>query len=88
MKRKFLSIIDTYWLSHIEYLEDLKYSITLNPSRDPFMEFEIASTKSFAEGLIPSMYNEMITYAINPSMKYGTYIIKNNDNVEEEKYVL
>jgi len=87
LKLKFLYIIDQYWLSHIEYLEDLKSSLTLGANDDPFKEFEKASNDAFAKYLIPSMYNEMLTYALNPSLQYGSYEIKELKS-EEEKHIL
>ena len=88
IKRKFLDIIDMYWLGHIEYLEDLKLSASFSMSSDPFKEFEVTSSRAFANELIPSMYNEMITYALNPNMKFGEYRISTISDEEEEKMLL
>ena len=86
-KLKFLYIIDQYWLSHIEYLEDLKSTLTLGAHDDPFKEFETASINAFTKFLIPSIYNEMLTYALNPNLPYGSYKIKEL-KTEEEKHTL
>ena len=88
IKKKILDIIDKYWLDHIEYLEDLKASMSVGMVNDPFKEYEVISTEAFANELIPSMYNEMITYALNPSWKYGSYKIDYSFKEEEEKYIL
>ncbi len=88
IKRKFLEIIDLYWLSHIEYLEDLKLSASFSMGSDPFKEYEVTCTRMFANELIPSMYNEMITYALNPEMKFGTYKMQTVEREDEEKLLL
>lgn len=83
IKRKFLDIIDVYWLTHIEYLEALKLNIAFSMrGNDPFKEYEVQSTRMFSTELIPAMYNEMLTYALNPSMKYGEYMMENVEPTE------
>lgn len=88
IKKKFLDIIDFYWLGHIEYLEDLRTNAPFNMSGNPFENFEQTSNKTFINELVPSLYNEMITYALNPNLKYGEYKINYLTNNEEEKIVL
>ena len=87
VRQKFLNVIDQYWLSHIEYLEDLRTTISINPIGDPYKEYEVESIKAFTKDLLPSMYNEMITYALRPTMKYGSYRIDYSFK-EEENQVL
>ena len=88
IKKKFLDIIDIYWLSHIEYLEGLRLTVSFSSSSDPFKEYEVASTRMFANEMIPCMYNEMITYALNPQMKFGTYQMQTATREDEDKLLL
>ena len=75
LKKKFLNIMDVYWIDHINSLEELKSS-NIIASEDSFKDYEYASTFKFYHEVIPSIYNEMLTYATNPDLKFGDYYMK------------
>ena len=76
LKKKFLNIMDVYWIDHINALNGLKSSNIIASVDDPFKDYEHAATFKFYNEVIPNMYNEMLTYATHPNMKFGDYLIK------------
>ena len=87
VKKKFLNVMDVYWIEHIDVLNGLKLSCSLSQTDDPFKTFEYKANDIFFDELIPAMYNEMLTYAFNPGMKFGTYQINYPQNIIEERQV-
>lgn len=84
IRTKMLKVIDDYWVSHMDYLNDLwkncvYYSYS---SMDPMELYERESYK-LLESMTSYVQNEMITYACIPSMSYGNYVVKEPE-VEEE----
>lgn len=92
LRIKYLHTIDTYWISHISELEDIRFSNTIGISEDPIKAFYIEANNVFYNTMFPCIYNEMITYATKPDLKYGEYSINNqNDSYDieyEEEYAL
>ena len=92
LRKKYLHVIDTYWISHITELEDIRLSNTVGVADDPLKSFQIEANNSFYNVMFPNIYNEMITYAVNPNLKYGEYIIQTNNSennfIEEENLSL
>ena len=84
VKANILSVIDIYWVEHINYLESLKSTVSVSIVNDPFADFQNRANETFAHKLIPAMYNEIITYAINPKLKFGDYQMKYPE-IEEEQ---
>ena len=84
---KLLNVIDLYWASHFDNLEYLKKKMTIGFGiNDVFKEYENEANEIFNKELMPSILNEMITYAANPNMKFGDYEItyyKENDPKEK-----
>ena len=76
LKRKLLNIIDVYWIDHINGLEALKSSNMVASLEDPFKDYETAANDKFYHEVIPNIYNEMITYATHPELKFGDYVMK------------
>ena len=80
LKKKFLNIMDIYWIEHINALEALKSSNIVASLDDPFKQYEYAAFDKFNLEVIPSIYNEMLTYATNPELKFGDYAINQSDS--------
>ena len=76
MKYKFLTILDDYWLDYVAGLDELRKTVSMGLEEDPFKKYEYESTDRFIKQMIPAIYNEMITYALNPTMKMGEYQIQ------------
>ena len=72
-KVKFLNVLDVYWQSQMKNLEDIKSNVANNYAVDTIKEYERLANLSFGKDLIPLMYNEMLTYACIPSLKFGEY---------------
>lgn len=85
LKIKLLNTIDVYWISHIDTLEDLKKNAYISTSQDPFKDYEQAATEDFANKLLPTILNELITYASNPKLKFGEYEMKHATSMVEPK---
>ena len=85
MKIKLLNVIDVYWVSHIETLEDLKKNAYITTAQDPFKEYEQAAMEDFSEKLLPAILNELITYAANNNLKFGEYEINHSDTLVDNK---
>ena len=85
MKTKMLKIVDDYWISQMGYLEDMKRGSRLAAyaEKDPYEEYKRSATIQFAD-MIGYVRNEMLTYALNPSLKYGEYVVPEVDYGERE----
>ena len=85
MKTKMLKILDDYWISQMGYLEDMKKGsgLSVYAEKDPYEEYKINATMQFAD-MISYVRNEMLTYALNPSLKYGEYHVPEIDYSESE----
>ena len=83
LRSRFLDVLDSYWVSHLMLLEDMENTI-LNSgvfTGDTMVEFENEANKLFAD-MFDCMRNEMLTYAIYPKMKIGSYVPKSINNIE------
>ena len=85
MKTKMLKILDDYWISQMGYLEDMKKGsgLSVYAEKDPYEEYKMNATMQFAD-MISYVRNEMLTYALNPSLKYGEYHVPEIDYSESE----
>ena len=85
MKTKMLKILDDYWISQMGYLEDMKKGsgLSVYAEKDPYEEYKINATMQFAD-MISYVRNEMLTYALNPNLKYGEYHVPEIDYSESE----
>ena len=81
---KFLHVIDVYWHEHMRALEDIKSNVANNCAVDTLKEYELQADRAFGKDLIPYIYNEMITYACNPDMKFGEYEPSSHNSSLEE----
>ena len=85
-RRKMLKVIDDYWIGHIETLNTIWQNATYYAysNVDPV---EIYINQSIKDLQMMTYYiqNEMITYALNPGIKYGQYEIKTAKNSIEEE---
>ena len=88
VRRRFLNIMDSYWIDHIDALNSLKLSCMINPNGDPFKDFEMSANNRFFKDVIPAIYNEMLGYAFDPKMKFGEYTINYPRSVVEENGVV
>ena len=84
MRVKFLKIIDDYWTSYFDILDLLKKKMNISVNDDVFKLYEREANEVFGTEVYPSILNEMIAYAIHPSMKYGEYQIDNSISEELE----
>ena len=83
MKEKFIDIIDDYWTSYFDILDLLKKKMTVSVTDDVFKLDEREANQIFGHEVYPGILNEMIAYAINPSMKYGEYEPVHKNDIEE-----
>ena len=85
MKTKMLKILDDYWISQMGYLEDMKKGsgLSVYAEKDPYEEYKMNATMQFAD-MISYVRNEMLTYALNPNLKYGEYHVPEIDYSESE----
>lgn len=85
MKTKMLKILDDYWISQMGYLEDMKKGsgLSVYAEKDPYEEYKMNATMQFAD-MISYVRNEMLTYALNPGLKYGEYHVPEIDYSESE----
>ncbi len=79
IRSRLLDIIDSYWVSHLMYLEDMKSSIMNAGSFgiDTLTRFERDANKLFVS-MNNNIRNEMLTYSINPYLEFGSYVINNS----------
>ena len=69
----------------MEYLEEMKKGsgLSVYAEKDPYEEYKRSATLQFAD-MISYVRNEMLTYALNPSLKYGQYQVPEVDYRESE----
>ena len=65
-------------------LEDIKSNVANNYAVDTLKEYDRLATLSFGNELIPLIYNEMLTYACMPALKFGEYEPKSYASVEDK----
>jgi len=68
LKKKLINILDIYWTIYINSNDLLIIS-------DSLKNYESDSNERFYCELIPNIYNEMLTYANSPKLKFGEYRI-------------
>lgn len=88
-RRKMLKTVDEYWLSHMEQL-DRNWTNAVYYSYSQVNPMEIYERQS-AEDLQTMTYfiqNEMITYALDPSIVFGQYVIKKAKETKEKGKIL
>lgn len=76
MKAKMLKVLDDYWISQMEYLEQIQKGSIFQAyaEKDPLKAYQMDATLQY-RNMIDYVRNEMITYAMNPTMQYGKYIV-------------
>ncbi len=87
MKSKMLDIIDDYWISQMEYLDQIQKGSVYQAyaEKDPIKAYQEEATLQFRD-MIDYVRNEMIAYALNPTLKYGEYHVPESDVKEEIPY--
>ena len=75
VRKNMLNVVDSYWINHLDRLEDLKkqtayYSMS---SMDPFKEYESMANHEFVS-LNPKIQKDFLMYAVNPDLKFGKEI--------------
>ena len=88
LKDKMLNILDVYWIDHISELDGLKRSSSFDKNSDPLKLYGYAANDKFYKDVIPSIYNEMLTYATNPDLKFGDYEIKFSEEAMAEQKIM
>jgi len=80
LRGRMLDIIDSYWISHLMILEEMKRSFlnTGNFGAGTIDDFERAANELFVS-MNDNIQNEIITYSIHPEIKYGSYVVKNSE---------
>ena len=77
VKEKMLNVIDIYWASYFDNLEYLKKKMSISFGvNDVFKEYEYQANLMFSKDFMPSILNEILVYAINPTMRFGSYEIQ------------
>ena len=54
-------------------LETIKTNVSNNVSVDFIKEYNMQADVAFGKELVPLIYNEMLTYACDPKLKFGEY---------------
>ena len=87
MKSKMLDIIDDYWISQMEYLDQIQKGSVYQAyaEKDPIKAYQEEATLQYRD-MIDYVRNEMIAYALNPTLKYGEYKVPESDIKEEIPY--
>ncbi len=86
LRGRTLDIVDSYWISHLMNLEEMRKSILgiANFGLSDIDTFERMASRLF-QNMNESIQNEVITYSIMPNLKFGSYVISNSDDEEEVK---
>ena len=86
-RSKMLDIIDDYWISQMEYLDQIQRGSVYQAyaERDPIKAYQEEATLQYRD-MIDYVRNEMIAYALNPTLKYGEYKVPESDIKEEILY--
>jgi len=80
LKKKYLHIMDIYYMKYISELESIRNSTAISLSSTPLKDYELEANNEFYNNMYPCIYNEMITYALNPNYKLGDYKINDMSN--------
>ena len=85
LRSRVLDLIDIYWISHMEKLDELKdeASHASYSNIDPVEKYN-RDTTILLNAMTPYLQNEIITYALSPNTPFGTYVVKEIE-VEHEK---
>ncbi len=83
LRKKYLHLMDIYHMKYINELESIRSSNSISKSTNPLKEYKLEANNEFFNNMYPSIYNEMITYALNLNYNLGDYKISkiNNQNV-------
>ena len=83
LRSKILDVLDTYWISHLINLEEMRNTIlhTGYVGGDSLERFEKDANEMFIN-MNDDIQNEIIAYSINPNLKFGSYVIKSYDGEE------
>ena len=86
-RSKMLDIIDDYWISQMEYLDQIQRGSVYQAyaERDPIKAYQEEATLQYRD-MIDYVRNEIIAYALNPTLKYGEYKVPESDIKEEIPY--
>ena len=83
IKSKLLDVLDTYWISHLINLEEMRNTIihTGYGGEDVLKRFEKDANELFI-AMNDDIQNEIIAYSINPNLQFGEYVIRSYDGEE------
>ena len=89
LKDRVLDLIDIYWISHMEALDELKdeASHAAYSNIDPVEKYT-KDTTLLLHSMTPYLQNEIITYALSPNTPFGTYVVKEIENEREKGKIL
>ncbi len=74
MKKRMLKILDDNWVSQIQLLENgkVQWRYEMLGGRDPIERYNRRAYDEF-QMMIICVFDEMLSYAYNPNMEYGSY---------------
>ena len=77
IRRKMLLVVDTYWVGHLDFLERSKTDASLQvyAQKSPIEEYTYRAYEELNR-ITPYIQNEFITYALNPTLEFGRYEVK------------
>lgn len=88
-RKKMLKVVNEYWISHMDLLDrnwtNAAYYAYSN--MNPMDIYERQSIIDLQE-LTYYIQNEMLTYALDPKLTFGSYEIKEVENKEEKEMIL
>ncbi len=81
MRRTMIKIIDADWIEQMQILEDgkIEWMTEALDGKDPLLHYELRAYDAFLY-MVNCVYEEILAYAYDPNMKYGTYVLGRNRN--------
>lgn len=87
VRGRMLDVLDTYWISHLMNLDDMRKSLVGSGriGLDSIKRFEQDANEMFIS-MNEYVQNEIITYATTPNLPFGSYVIKETNEMEDNNY--
>ena len=84
-----LKVVDEYWLSHMEQLDrNWTNAVYYAYSQVNPMDIYERQSNEDLQAMTYYIQNEMLTYAMQPSIKFGEYIVKEAEETKEKGKIL
>ncbi len=88
-RRKMLKTVDEYWLSHMEQLDrNWTNAVYYAYSQVNPMDIYERQSNEDLQAMTYYIQNEMLTYAIDPSIHFGDYVVREAEETKEKGKIL